>query len=757
MQMPARTRRPDRGFDIALPKFRRLIRRLLVEKRNARISLTMNVRFIKDTRMDTAIDADGQILGADGVDVLTVPFNSNVHLMQYMGGREEEQVEAMTEQITNSLEAFNSGGSGWVLAEIMGFDAQVMECQPLQGACTSHRTIYVKKSGLLIEHLGQQKEQPLDGERCFFRAVARGILNCSEDSDQAEKALEEYIHANMVENVNTPVQIGDIDRFEKGNEHLDIAVNVLMQDEASMDMYPTHASKKLKAKHVINLVLFHMEAEGCNDDKGSGKQNKAPEENGLEEEQEEVMHAVKHYAWIPDMDAIVSRWRKDKNGKWFKNNGLLCYNCFLFFSNEEVLQHHQEWCHSSTGQIKSLPMAGETVKFTNIKHQILQPFFFVYDFETYNTPVPTESACSCGKESGKSTKCAHKTKVITEHVPFAFGLIMVSRYGQVVEHISYLGDDAAEQFVRTVLRLEKKYKALVNDTNVPLIKTSEVVAAFDKAKVCHICNKPFKFGDKVFDHDHLTGEFVGAAHNRCNLLRVEVKDKLTGLAHNNIGYDLHIVLRALTAMKDSESDQLTFEGKPITLEGIALNKQKFKMLRINDVTLLDSLSFLNDSLEQLVANLKASNHPFKLMRQWIKDEAKLELLGRKGFFPYEWLTDKTKLDETQLPPPAAFASKLAGTAEASPNDYAHATKVWETFECQTMRDYTELYLLSDCYQLLEAVTEFRTTVFESFQLDILHYLSLPHAARDFLFKMSGAEVELLTDIDMIHMIKDNIR
>ena len=131
MQMPARTRRPDRGFDIALPKFRRLIRRLLVEKRNARISLTMNVRFVKDTRMDTAIDADGQILGADGVDVLTVPFNSNVHLMQYMGGREEEQVEAMTEQITNSLEAFNSGGSGWVLAEIMGFDAQVMECQPL--------------------------------------------------------------------------------------------------------------------------------------------------------------------------------------------------------------------------------------------------------------------------------------------------------------------------------------------------------------------------------------------------------------------------------------------------------------------------------------------------------------------------------------------------------------------------------------------------------------------------------------------------
>ena len=43
---------------------------------------------------------------------------------------------------------------------------------------------------------------------------------------------------------------------------------------------------------------------------------------------------------------------------------------------------------------------------------------------------------------------------------------------------------------------------------------------------CHLCNKDILnvIDDKVRNHDHLTGKFLGAAHNSCNLnYRINLK------------------------------------------------------------------------------------------------------------------------------------------------------------------------------------------------------------------------------------------
>lgn len=182
-----------------------------------------------------------------------------------------------------------------------------------------------------------------------------------------------------------------------------------------------------------------------------------------------------------------------------------------------------------------------------------------------------------------------------------------------------------------------------------------------------------------------------------------------------------------------------------------------KILKLNNVTLMDSLSFLNDSLDRLVDNLKASDHPFNLMRQWLPDEDKLKLMMRKGAYCYEYMDSMEVLQQTKLPPPEAFASKLSGSHAASVEDYEHALLVWDSFGCRTLADYTEIYVLADCYQLMEAICELRNTLYEEFNLDLCHFYSLPMMAKEMLFKKTKAEVELLTDIEMIHMVKDNIR
>lgn len=102
-------------------------------------------------------------------------------------------------------------------------------------------------------------------------------------------------------------------------------------------------------------------------------------------------------------------------------------------------------------------------------------------------------------------KCKHKTTVLTEQEPFSYALVMVDRHGQICEHISYMGEDAAEHFVETVLYLEMKYYDMVNQKFKKLEVTDEIQEAFDNATECYLCQKPFVNGDSVKDHDHMNG------------------------------------------------------------------------------------------------------------------------------------------------------------------------------------------------------------------------------------------------------------
>ena len=53
------------------------------------------------------------------------------------------------------------------------------------------------------------------------------------------------------------------------------------------------------------------------------------------------------------------------------------------------------------------------------------------------------------------------------------------------------------------------------------------------------------FGDiKAREHYHFTGEFLGAAHQYCNLIRKK-KFKIPIYAHNFSGYDSHFLMQAI--------------------------------------------------------------------------------------------------------------------------------------------------------------------------------------------------------------------
>ena len=123
-----------------------------------------------------------------------------------------------------------------------------------------------------------------------------------------------------------------------------------------------------------------------------------------------------------------------------------------------------------------------------------------------------------------------------------------------------------------------------------------------------------------------------------------------------------------------------------------------------EIRFIDSFKFLQTGLANLVKNLKPDD--FYNTKEIFKDN--VDLLTRKGVFPYDYVSSIEKLTETQLPPKEEFYSNL-NDEEISDNDYQHAVYVWSTFSCQTIRDYRDLYLKSDVLLLADVFENFRST------------------------------------------------
>ena len=91
-------------------------------------------------------------------------------------------------------------------------------------------------------------------------------------------------------------------------------------------------------------------------------------------------------------------------------------------------------------------------------------------------------------------------------------------------------------------------------------------------------------------------------------------------------------------------------------------------------------------------------------QQEIKE--KFQLLQRKGIYPYEYMDSFERFEEKKLPSPEKFYSSLNGE-EITEDDYDHAKEVWSKFNCKSLEDYHDLYLLTDILLLADVINSFR--------------------------------------------------
>ena len=151
----------------------------------------------------------------------------------------------------------------------------------------------------------------------------------------------------------------------------------------------------------------------------------------------------------------------------------------------------------------------------------------------------------------------------------------------------------------------------------------------------------------MWDHDHLTGEYRGAAHSKCNLKCRNDRYNIDFFFHNGKGYDFHFIMNAVSELSKEMWMDVTC---------IPNNTERYMSLTIKgngfQITFKDSLQFMPLSLEKLVQTQKDSEFNFPYMQSVFGDKA--ELLTRKGVYPYDWDNSSNKDQMVSLPNKEAF-------------------------------------------------------------------------------------------------------
>ena len=204
-----------------------------------------------------------------------------------------------------------------------------------------------------------------------------------------------------------------------------------------------------------------------------------------------------HYYLITKLHCLIN---KDSHMKW------VCRRCLTAFSSEDILNQHIDRCQKQ--QPTNITFSWKDhLKFEDYHMKVLVPIRVYADFECINQPTDDREAAP---------------KVLFKQIPIAVGFYLISPFGN--EYYSYIGVDCVAWFVNGMLTLEKIASEYF-ETNIPLEIEEE--ESFQQSKVCWFCEQALREnplgnsqsvpGEKIRDHDHLTGKYRGAAHNRCNL------------------------------------------------------------------------------------------------------------------------------------------------------------------------------------------------------------------------------------------------
>ena len=131
------------------------------------------------------------------------------------------------------------------------------------------------------------------------------------------------------------------------------------------------------------------------------------------------------------------------------------------------------------------------------------------------------------------------------------------------------------------------------------------------------------------------------------------------------------------------------------------------------------------------------------------------MLLRKGVYPYEYMDNWERFDETSLPNKESFYNNL-NMENIDGIDCRHGNNVFKRFKLKNLGEYHDLYVQSDTLLLADVFENLRNTFIKVYELEPAHFLSLPGLAWQACLKKANIKLELLTDYDMLLIVEEGI-
>ena len=277
----------------------------------------------------------------------------------------------------------------------------------------------------------------------------------------------------------------------------------------------------------------------------------------------------------------------------------ICRSCLNHFPKGK-LKNHEEYCFQNETIKIEMPKEGSSISFKHHNRSIKVPFVVYADFEAFTKEIKTIP---------QNDRVAF-TQKYQHHQPSGFCYKIVGQnIKRCVLFRAAKNEDVSRKFVEM---LEEDIKKIFQQFNFSkkMVISSQEQKDFLNAEFCWICQKKFKKDEKkVRDHDHFTGKFRGAAHNKCNL-QFKKPQFTPVIFHNLSGYDAHLFVKNLgvsegniKCIPNNEEKYISF-SKEIVVDSWEKDGKTFDVK--HEIRFLDSFKFMASSLAGLVDNLARS-------------------------------------------------------------------------------------------------------------------------------------------------------